>query len=258
MQNLPWGEGKVKRFFNPKGKRVIFFDMNHTLFDPVQGFHDAFRNVLSDWIGRWDSDEAFEPEKVFERYVSEWKKKPKLRSKSAALTQKWKQECLSCALKPYSIPLQESSAQSFFRKLKERQDSHPRLYPGVFDTVSQLAEQYRLAIISNGSKEKQLNVLKASKLLPYFKEEHLFSSASEGVRKPQSSLFLRALEVMHIEPGQGVMVGDSWKNDIMGAMRVRMDAVWIHPAHTKKISLRKIGCEKIVIIRKFEQLKRIF
>lgn len=252
------GESRVKQFFNPNTKQVIFFDMNHTLFDPVQSFHDAFHVVLSDWIGRLDTDEAFDPENVLERYLSEWRKKPKLRGKSAALAEKWKQECLANALKPYSIRLQEPALKSFFSKLKERQAAHPRLYPGVFDTVSQLADQYRLAIISNGSKEKQLSYMKAVKLLSYFQKEHLFSSASEGVRKPHSSLFLKALETMKIQPSQGVMVGDSWKNDIMGALRVRMDAVWIHPAHSKKTSQRKIGSEKIVIIRNFEQLKRIF
>jgi putative hydrolase of the HAD superfamily len=63
---------------------------------------------------------------------------------------------------------------------------------------------------------------------------------------------------MKIPASAGVIVGDSWRNDVMGAAGVSMDSVWLHKASKKQTSVRKVGNAKVVIVRKFSQLSELF
>lgn len=248
----------MKRIFTRDGKKAVCFDLNRTLLDPDASLHAAFTDVLEQMTGRWDGDNKPDPEHVYAAYAAEWKKKSALRAKSAAAKEKWRQQCLAAAFAPFGLPVGAAALRSFFRKVKERQEQLPRAYPHVVETVGRLAEHYRIAVISNGSREKQLQSLEQLKLTDFIKEQHLFSSSDWGVRKPHPTVFRKALEALKVPPGQAVMVGNSWKSDVIGAVGAGMDAVWLHPGHGKKSSQRKVGSRKIVIIRKFGQLLDIF
>lgn len=248
----------VKRFFARKDKKVIFFDMNRTLLDPDASFREAFIDVLEQMTGRWDSSDKPDPDALYSRYSAEWSKKASQRAKSAAVRGRWRQECLAAALEPAGLPAGEAAIRAFFRKVKDRQSELPVAYPQVAETVRRLSEHYRLAVLSNGSKEKQLRSLKQLKLISYFQEQHLFSSSDFGLRKPHTALFRKAAESIKVSPSAAVMVGNSWKNDVSGAVGAGMDAIWLHSGHTKKSSQRKIGSRKVIIIRRFEQLLDIF
>lgn len=51
------------------------------------------------------------------------------------------------------------------------------------------------------------------------------SSLEHGYNKPHPSIFLTALRLMAVEPGDAVMVGDSFRHDVEGARTVGMRAV---------------------------------
>lgn len=53
------------------------------------------------------------------------------------------------------------------------------------------------------------------------------TSAGVGARKPGSEIFQRALAHVEAEPGQAVHVGDSLEEDVLGATRAGIDAVWL-------------------------------
>jgi putative hydrolase of the HAD superfamily len=54
------------------------------------------------------------------------------------------------------------------------------------------------------------------------------SSSVHGYMKPHASIFSAALQLVGVEPPDAVMVGDSLRHDIEGALRVGMRAVLLH------------------------------
>jgi len=248
----------VKRIFSPATTKVVFFDMNNTLVDPQRSFEKCFVNVLADFVGRWATDDDWNPQAVLETYLAEWNKKAKWLKKKPAHASEAKKQCLAAALKPYPFQVNDAFVSAFFREIKNQAKRHAVLYPYVLETLRHLSSRYRLAIISNGSKEHQDQVAERLNLTAYIPREHIFASKKGGFRKPNPAIFLNALKAMDIRAPQGVMVGDSWKNDVSGAMKCGMKTVWVYRLNAKKMSRRKVGKQTVVVVRSIRQLTDIF
>jgi HAD superfamily hydrolase (TIGR01509 family) len=54
------------------------------------------------------------------------------------------------------------------------------------------------------------------------------SSAEHGFMKPHPSIFQAALERAGVAAHESVMVGDSLKEDVEGALRAGMRAIWLY------------------------------
>ena len=54
------------------------------------------------------------------------------------------------------------------------------------------------------------------------------TSHTVGYRKPHRAIFERALAIARVEPRDAVMVGDEPYQDVFGAQRIGMRAVWLH------------------------------
>jgi HAD superfamily hydrolase (TIGR01662 family) len=250
---------KMKITYTPELKKVIFFDMNRTLIDPKQSFRDSFLEILEEYTGRWQQD-TFSPAQILQIYLEQWQKQRKSKTKSSLSPDQIRRKCLAQALQSLPIPNKERFVRIFWQQTKARQDKSPRLYADVRETLGRLLEKsYKLAVISNGSKAKQEQQLKLLNLQSLIPPNHLFSSQNGGVRKPNPQLFQHALQAMRVSSSQAVMVGDSWKNDIVGAVNSGMDAIWLRPTHDNKQSPhRKLGSRQVIVIRHFNQLDAIF
>ena len=98
-------------------------------------------------------------------------------------------------------------------------------YPGVHETLEELAEFATLAIISNGVYTVQMNRLKKAGLLPYF--DDVFISEKLGCTKPSSRFFELALRGLGIKNKAKVLVvGDSLTADIKGGAAAKLDTCW--------------------------------
>jgi len=93
-------------------------------------------------------------------------------------------------------------------------DEELELYPEGVDVLEQFrSDGYRLGILSNGvNQEKSAGVLG---IADYF--EVIVSSAHVGFSKPMPQIYELALCLLDIEPGNAVMVGDNWTDDVGGA-----------------------------------------
>jgi FMN phosphatase YigB (HAD superfamily) len=59
--------------------------------------------------------------------------------------------------------------------------------------------------------------------------DHVVSSHSVGWQKPHEAIFRRALELSGVPPSDAVMVGDRMVQDVWGAKRLGMRAIWRRP-----------------------------
>ena len=100
---------------------------------------------------------------------------------------------------------------------------HFEMYDDVAQVLQELSDKgYVLGVISNS--HRSLDSFKE-----HFKLNELIttavSSAEHGYMKPHRSIFETALERARVAPRESLMVGDSLKADIEGALAIGMRAV---------------------------------
>ena len=195
--------------------KVIGFDLDDTLWDVAPVIRSA-EKTLSNWV-----ISRFPQVKYGEREIKRARKKilqedPAIGFQFTRMRKAILKEIFEASLKkPLTAEKLSQEGVEIFIKARSEVD----LYPGVEQTLKELAQNYELGIITNGNADiKKLGISK------YFS----FSISAEkiGVPKPQPEIFLAALEQTKVNSNEFVYVGDDVVNDIDGAKNVGMAAVW--------------------------------
>lgn len=108
--------------------------------------------------------------------------------------------------------------------------AHPM--QGALKAIQLLVQQnYPLYIVSNGPTIGQRNRLQIAGMLGYF--QNVFTSEELGYEKPNVLFFEQALKQVRLDqndpticPNQILVIGDSWKADISGALRFGAQSIW--------------------------------
>lgn len=112
--------------------------------------------------------------------------------------------------------------------------------PGIRETLERLQKAgYCLGIGSNMTLDWQLAKLEKLGLMDFFS----FVAVSEeaGAEKPDEKLFTLCLEKAGVMAYECVFVGDSFKGDVVGALKAGMNAVWYAPGRTDFGEVRGIS-----------------
>ena len=92
----------------------------------------------------------------------------------------------------------------------------------------------------------------------HFELTHLItgalSSAAHGVMKPHPRIFQAALALVGVEASAAVMVGDSLKQDVEGALRAGMRAVYLHRSETPHPRTAELAAAGVPTIRTLAEL----
>jgi putative hydrolase of the HAD superfamily len=99
------------------------------------------------------------------------------------------------------------------------------LYPTVRPAMEEMQKRYRLGIVSNAQEAFTMPELDIYGLRKYF--ETIVLSSMAGVKKPNSKIFLKALENLNVRPQDTVFVGNDMHADIMGAGRLGMKTIFL-------------------------------
>ncbi|NBI27820.1 HAD family hydrolase [Chengkuizengella marina] len=101
------------------------------------------------------------------------------------------------------------------------------VYDEIYPTLEKLKQKYKLMLLTNGSPDIQNEKLAAlPKLTPYM--DQVMISGSFGQGKPSPAIFEQAMNLLEIEPHEGIMVGDNLNTDIKGALSIGMKCVWVN------------------------------
>jgi putative hydrolase of the HAD superfamily len=106
-----------------------------------------------------------------------------------------------------------------------------RAFPGAQRLLESLDGIYRLGVISNGFAEMQRRKLSSLGWESTF-EATAFSSEI-GVRKPDPVIFYHLAGQLAVKPDLCLVVGNSHKDDIMGAHAAGMASCWFNPDGTR-------------------------
>ncbi|MCR8847472.1 HAD-IA family hydrolase [Rossellomorea sp. SC111] len=82
----------------------------------------------------------------------------------------------------------------------------------------------QLGMITNGFGRFQMDNILALEIEPYFQE--ILISEWEGVKKPNSEIFKRAIKRLHVKPEECIFVGDHPEYDVYSAQKIGMKGVW--------------------------------
>ena len=103
-----------------------------------------------------------------------------------------------------------------------------RLFPETMSTLIHLkAQGYHLGVISNGLTIKQYEKLVRLGLHHFF--DSVVTSQEANVEKPDKTIFKMAMERMGFKAENSIMIGNSFNDDILGAINAGMSAVFLTP-----------------------------
>ena len=119
--------------------------------------------------------------------------------------------------------------------------------------LNRLNAAHNLAVLSNGSPDRQRKKLERSGLTEYF--ERVFVSGDPGVPpKPDPAAFAYVLDHFKVEGRESLMVGDDWVRDIEGAVQAGFKAVYLRNEFSRP---RGPLAGKIPELDNLEQLEEI-
>ena len=130
----------------------------------------------------------------------------------------WYNVYLSCVQRcGFNEGLKLNAVVSEFEPFEFSSDQHLQLFPDSLQALSELADNYRLVVVSNWSWHLS-DFLTIRGIRDYF--ELIVISAQVGFNKAYPGIFEHALALANVTPEQVVMVGDSYESDVLGAQEV--------------------------------------
>jgi len=84
------------------------------------------------------------------------------------------------------------------------------------------------------------------------------SSAEHGLMKPHPSIFRAALQLADVAASEAVMVGDSVRQDVEGALNAGLGAVLLHRSATPHPLARDLAARGVPIIRSLRALVDLY
>ena len=94
------------------------------------------------------------------------------------------------------------------------------------DLLMTLKENVNIAILTNGKIKEQNTKIDNLDIRTIF-EKNIFISENIGCEKPDLKAFLNVMSRLNVNPEECLFIGDSYRNDIMGALNVNMAAIWL-------------------------------
>lgn len=205
-----------------KSKKVIFFDLDNTLFNTEENSHQSMQEMYDELnLGR-----LFPPFDEFWRVYHEcndiiWEDYRQHKITRQQLNEKrfsWPMSLMGVV----DCNLDARITEVFYKYFLKKNG----VLPYTYDVLDYLKSKYRLAILSNGTKESQIVKMENCDFNKYF--EQMILSDDVGYRKPEAAIFQLAAEMMKVSLEDTIMIGDDLNADILGANNAQMDNIWLN------------------------------
>ncbi|MBN2383700.1 HAD family hydrolase [bacterium] len=125
-------------------------------------------------------------------------------------------------------------ADHLSRKYIEERRKRHMLFPETIEVLQDLAERYRLALITNGAPDLQWSKIRGGKLAEYF--HPIIISGNIGFGKPDLMIFQSAFSFFPENDSVFIMIGNSLESDIAGAQHAGIKSIWLNRTGTINIS----------------------
>jgi len=140
-------------------------------------------------------------------------------------SQSYRREVFARALSAQKEEYPADAAEMLATEFSSTRRARQRLLQGARELMVTLAQDYTLALLTNGAPDLQREKIAASGLEPFFKA--IAVSGEHGIGKPKPEIFHRLLRELEVSPEEAVMVGNSLERDIAGARNAGIRSIWV-------------------------------
>ncbi|AZK46321.1 HAD family hydrolase [Paenibacillus lentus] len=205
-------------------QRAVFFDLDDTLYDHLIPFRTALTRILA-------TKEDFPYEQAYHRmrYFSD--------ALSAELggtpthgeeLHQMRRQRFQMALAEFDLQLTSEQAQAVQEEYLSLQYAIG-LFDGVKELITDLkARNFIVGVITNGPPDHQMNKIQALALTKLIPEDQIFISGAVGFTKPDVRLFQHVTDKLGLAPENCCYIGDSWRNDVVGALDAGWKVLWFN------------------------------
>ncbi|KXT76248.1 2-haloalkanoic acid dehalogenase [Streptococcus sp. DD10] len=136
----------------------------------------------------------------------------------------------------------DEKAGSFFQSVYEKELDEITMLDEMRMTLDFLKSKgVKMGVITNGPTEHQLKKVKKLGLYDYIEPHCVIVSQATGFQKPEKEIFNLAAEQFGMNPETTLYVGDSYDNDVQGAVNGGWHAMWFnHRGRTLKDNIEPI------------------
>lgn len=207
---------------NSNGKKAVFFDLDDTLYDLLDPLRGAALEVLSPEHGELPFTELFyrvrhHSDVLWAQYTGGEMELGEMRELR-----------LQHAFAEFGVELDRDTARRMQEAYQSRQ-GRITLMEGADGQLQRfLAEGYTVGLITNGLEDHQMYKIRALGLDKLIPAERIFISDAVGLTKPDPALFAHVNEATETEPENSLYIGDTWENDVVGALDAGWRVCWFN------------------------------
>ena len=202
--------------------KLVIFDLDNTLFP----FNDLWIKANKDTFKEYrlfkdiDYSDFMKLYKKYDLYF--WKK----HDEGIITLDELRELRLIKTLKHFDLNISREEANKYFEYFFTKLLSSITVNKKMNDLLLSLKENVNVAILTNGKLKEQNNKIDNLDIRLIF-EKNIFISQNIGYEKPNSKAFLNVMSNLNVNPEECLFIGDSFKNDILGALNVNMTAIWL-------------------------------
>jgi putative hydrolase of the HAD superfamily len=203
---------------------VVLFDLDDTLLDYSAGVDESWARAVHACC----TDNRVDPHALTAALARSrrwlWEDPARHRQERINMPRAW-QRIVAHALESLQAPGDELAAAVAAHFAAHRREVM-QLFPEARLTLEHLrARGMPLGLVTNGDATQQRYKIERHDLACYF--DVMIIEGEFGAGKPDEIVYRHALDVLGAEPSEACMVGDNLEQDVEGARRVGIHAVWI-------------------------------
>lgn len=193
--------------------KIVFFDLDGTLC-----YFRTDRQEVLDIVTR----ELDAPRLKSTEYIHTFEKLYRSISENVRV-ETFKELLVSYGLAPQRV---EGLALSLAQRYGDLRDKSVTLFPHTKRVLEVLRNSYSTGLLTNGPLDSQRGKIARLALAQYF--DKIIISGGLGVHKPDSRIFNLSIREVNLRPCDAVHVGDSLRDDVLGAKKARWFTIWIN------------------------------
>jgi len=206
--------------------KAIIFDFGQTLVDSADGFRLAEKEAQVEIFNDL-------PITSWKGFIADYRRIRKEFHLHSNLSRKaiW-QEVYRHYCQEVDMQLLAAKEKNYWQTV----ETQTTIFPETRQVLEKLTATYRLALISNtqGQNGRERHRLKEYPQLRKLFDAVVIAGESGIKAKPDSEPFLTCLKKLALTAEQVIYVGDDWYTDILGALEVGIQPIWLKHHQVKR------------------------
>jgi putative hydrolase of the HAD superfamily len=216
------------------GIKHVFFDLDHTLWD----FEKNSESVIESLLVTYDAERLHRitSEDFIKKYKKINHKLWHLYSRKKISKEELRSTRFTKTLEKFGVKDKELGSL-LEKEYIAKSPYQTALLEGANEILDYLKPKYKLHILTNGFKEVQHIKLQESGIKKHFNT--IFISEEMGLQKPDIEIFEAARKTAKVDAEECIMIGDSFENDVAGALDAGWKAVYLS-GHKKRMKNKNL------------------